>query len=200
MLGRAVPGVVRPWVEELGRIYSGVDRHYHNMGHIDACLALVEELRGEFLDVEAAEVAVWFHDVIYDARRGDNEERSAAFAEERLRQSGMGAERVRRVVELILATRHKGVPGDGDGRLVVDIDLAILGAEWEVFEAYEMGVRREYGHLRDEVFWPGRGAFLEGLLGRGRIYGTEILEGRLEGRARVNVLRSIERVRGRGQC
>ena len=59
---------------QLARIYSGPDRHYHDLRHIQGMLALAEEHAREITDGEAVEVAIWFHDAVYDTRKADNEQ------------------------------------------------------------------------------------------------------------------------------
>ena len=51
------------------------------------------------------------------------------------------AERVRR---LIMATAHQALPANQDENILVDIDLAILGATNERFAEYEQQIRAEY--------------------------------------------------------
>lgn len=66
---------------ELSVLYEGRDRHYHNLAHIEAMLALAGEYRKLLGDPEAVEAAIWFHDAVYDSRAKDNEAQSAALAE-----------------------------------------------------------------------------------------------------------------------
>jgi predicted metal-dependent HD superfamily phosphohydrolase len=181
-----------PEVEaELRRRYAAPERHYHGQAHIDACLRLFEEVRTQFADSAAAELALWFHDAIYDAKASDNEERSADLAAAMLTERGVATERISRIRELILATKHNATPADADARLLVDIDLAILGADEESFDAYERAIRQEYAHVPDEAFRAGRSAVLKKFLARDRIYATDAFR-TLEERARQNLARSLE--------
>jgi predicted metal-dependent HD superfamily phosphohydrolase len=52
-------------------IYTGPDRHYHDLHHIETLLALAEELASKITDNEAIEAAIWFHDAVYDTRKAD---------------------------------------------------------------------------------------------------------------------------------
>lgn len=165
-------------------------RHYHGQAHIDACLARLAEHRTAFADAEAAELAIWFHDAIYDARLHDNEERSAELARRTLASMGAPASRVNAVRSLILATKHDAVPGDADARLLVDIDLAILAASPGDFDEYERAVRSEYAHVPDDKFRAGRAAVLRKFLARARIYNTDAFAPR-EAAARANLQRSL---------
>src|SRR5262249_44984090 len=70
--------------DELVRAYSAPDRHYHNLPHIEAMLDLMRAQERALSDPRSVEAAIWFHDAVYDPRRHDNEEKSAALAAERL--------------------------------------------------------------------------------------------------------------------
>jgi predicted metal-dependent HD superfamily phosphohydrolase len=81
-------------------------RVYHGMRHLEECLARFAEVRALAQDADSVEAALWFHDAIYDARRDDNEARSAALARAMLEQRGVDSARIARVESIILATRH----------------------------------------------------------------------------------------------
>lgn len=171
--------------------YGEPSRGYHTLEHVRECLELWDSVRAQAQDPLAVEAALFFHDAVYDARAKDSEERSAALAREALGRAGVAQARLDRIEELILATRHAAAPKAGDEALVVDLDLAILGAERERFDRYEAGVRKEYAHLSDETFHRGRAQFLERLLARERLFATEALRERFEAKARANLERSL---------
>ena len=99
----------------------------------------------------------------------------------------------------VLATRHAGErPETADGRLLVDVDLSILGADADRFDEYERQVREEYAYVDDEAFRRGRRLVLEGFVGRASIYGTDATFGtgsKPEERAE-NLRRSLARLSG----
>lgn len=173
--------------------YAEASRHYHNQSHIDACLKRLDEHRDAFADPESAELAIWFHDAIYDGRASDNEERSADLARRTLAALGAPASRVETVRRLIRSTKHEAVPLDADARLLVDIDLAILGAPADEFDAYERAIRAEYAHVPDDAFRRGRAAVLRKFLARERVFGT-VTFASLEADARANLERSLARL------
>lgn len=181
---------------ELSGLYAQPGRHYHGLSHIEALLALLDRHRALFHDPQAAEAAIWFHDAIYDSRRGDNEARSAALAAERL-AGRTAAGRVARIVAMIEATATHALPdmadGDalGDAALFLDMDLAVLGASPEAFAGYEAAVRREYGWVDGPAWARGRAAVLEKFLARPRIFHTETFGRRYEAQARLNLARSL---------
>lgn len=186
---------------ELTTLYRADDRHYHGIRHIEALLRLLAEYRAQFADPDAVEAAIWFHDAIYDSRAKDNEAQSAALAAEKL-HGHVDAPRLARVVRMIEATATHEVPAfDGasakyDAALLLDMDLSILGAPQEAFDAYEDAVRREYGWVSDADWRAGRGAVLRNFLARPRIFHTDIFVQRFEAQARANMERSLAKLGG----
>ena len=180
---------------ELERAYFSPARHYHNLEHIRHCLDLFEQTRNRFEDPEAVELAIWFHDSVYDPTQSDNEERSADWAADALRGCGASHAHIDRVRNLILATKHNAEPADNDARLLVDTDLAILGSDAEQFDAYERAIRKEYAHVTDDAFARGRSQILEKFLARPQIYLTDCFRDKFEAKARRNIARSIAQLR-----
>jgi predicted metal-dependent HD superfamily phosphohydrolase len=133
------------------------------------------------------EVALWFHDAIYDLKSSQNEELSAVLAEKALLASGVSSDSASLVRNLILVTQHTGVPKTLDEQVLVDIDLAILGAPEVRFAEYERQIRDEYSHVPGLLFRIKRKAILRSFLARAAIYNTPALHGRLEVRARKNL-------------
>ena len=175
---------------EIRRAYTEPHRHYHTLEHIAHALALFDGARARARDADAAELALWLHDVVYDPRAKDNEARSAAYAARILHEGGVPSRAAERVTALIMATRHVSPPEDPDAQYVVDADLAILGGTPAEFDRYERQVREEYA-FRSETEWrEGRARILRAFLDRPRIYLTsEFL--RFEGPARANLERSL---------
>lgn len=174
----------RLWLD-LGSRYSEHGRHYHTLDHIAASLAHLDTVGLN----AAVEGAIWFHDVIYDPTRDDNEEQSAAF----FMESTAGwidpalAERIHR---FILATDPRVArEDDPEINLMVDIDLAIFGAEAAEYDAYVAGIRREYAHVPDEDFRKGRDMIMRRFLEE-PLYRTEEFRSR-EAIARDNIRREL---------
>lgn len=186
---------------ELTALYQAPDRHYHGIRHIEALLGLLDTHRPAFADPEAVEAAIWFHDAIYDSRRKDNETASAALAADRLKGQ-VDAPRLARIVNMIEATATHEVPEFEDGAarqdaaLFLDMDLSILGAPAEVFDAYEAAVRREYGWVSEADWRAGRSAVLKSFLARPRIFHTDIFAELFEAQARENMAASLAKLSG----
>ena len=120
-------GVPQDVFDELVQGYSSPDRFYHSLTHVEDCLALVDKTRSLAAHPEEVELAIWFHDAVYDTRRDDNEQKSAAWAEAVTRDAGLSNAIAERVSRSILATRHDTQVTDTDSQLLVDVDLSILG-------------------------------------------------------------------------
>jgi predicted metal-dependent HD superfamily phosphohydrolase len=132
----------------------------------------------------------WF----YELGRHDNEAESAAWAVRELLRSGAGEEMAGRVRRLIMATCHDAAPVSIDARLVVDIDLAILGAPPARFDEYDAQIRAEYAFVPEALFRQRRAQVLQAFLGRGRIFGTPAFVDRFEAAARANLERAQRRL------
>lgn len=182
-------------LERLRDAYDEPHRAYHTARHVGACLALLDDPEVAALAERPFEVeaALWFHDVVYDTRADDNEEKSAAWAESTLRSGGVAPEVAGRVAEHVRATKAHGATTP-DGMLVVDVDLAILGADAETFARYEAEIRREYGWVDEAAFSAGRRDVLRRLLERPAIYATNVFVRRYEQRARDNLTRALRAI------
>src|SRR5581483_3578417 len=91
----AALGVPRPAADatfaELAAAYSAPGRYYHTFEHIAEMLGLLQIHHRRAADPTTVQLAVWFHDAVYDSRRSDNEARSADLAADRLRAWGLPA-------------------------------------------------------------------------------------------------------------
>lgn len=176
--------------------YAEPQRKYHTLQHLSECLALLDRYRALALESAEVAIALWFHDSIYDIRASDNELRSAEWAEQELCEAGVAPERIARVVDLILATRHSAPPRGQDQMLLVDIDLAILGAPRARFDEYEAQIRAEYSWVPALIFRARRRKVLAEFLARDHIYSTPALRDALEGPARDNLTYALRRLDG----
>ncbi len=166
-------------------------RHYHTQQHLGECLAAFDGARESAERPHEVELALWFHDAVYDVKRHDNEQRSADWARAALLDAGVDADAAQRVHTLVMATRHTAVPEGRDATLLVDIDLSILGAERPRFDEYERQIRQEYAYVPGFLFRRKRREILKGFLDRPAIYGTPHFHDALERRARENLARAL---------
>src|SRR5688572_4255858 len=113
-------------LQELVARYSEPHRRYHTLRHLDECFERLDEIRAEAERPAEVELALWFHDAIYDTKRQDNEAKSAAWASSSVLSAGLHPDIAARVRALIMATRHNAVPDGPDEKVLVDVDLSIL--------------------------------------------------------------------------
>lgn len=176
--------------EELAAAYSETGRHYHSATHVAECLKHFEAVR-ELADAPAEiELAIWFHDAIYDPKAGDNEERSAEWAAKALRTAGCAGRSVEAVHSMVLATKSHDATTN-DAALMVDIDLGILGASRVHFERYDAQIRLEYEWVPLQRYREARREVLQDFLQREAIYRTGVLHGRYEKQARENLTAKV---------
>lgn len=180
--------------DALSAAYRQSHRHYHTPRHIADCLLQFDALRDEAEQAHAIELAIWFHDAVYNPYRSDNEQASADWALRFLRGNGAPASLRERVEALILATRHDAVATDHDMAILIDIDLSILGSAPDAYEDYRRAVRREYRWVPGVLFRRNRRAVLESFLRRERIFLTDHFHASHEARARANIDAELERL------
>jgi predicted metal-dependent HD superfamily phosphohydrolase len=172
--------------------YEQPQRKYHTLQHLAECLSLFDEYAGLADEPGETGIALWFHDAVYDVRASNNENKSAEWAEAELQQAEVARERIERITQMILATRHDMLPRGQDQALLVDIDLAILGAARPRFMEYEAQIRAEYAWVPEDIFKQKRSAVLRKLLARKPLYATPELRELLEHHAKANLAYSLQ--------
>jgi predicted metal-dependent HD superfamily phosphohydrolase len=176
--------------------WSEPQRHYHTVDHLITVLEIVDGNAERAADPDAVRLAAWFHDAIYDPLRMDNEEASALLAESVLPGLGVSHVQLAEVARLVrLTASHDPVPGDRNGGLLMDADLAILASPQDRYRAYVTAVRREYAHLDDAVFAVGRAGVLNNLLSLPRLFHTPELREMWEDAARHNLSCEVAAIR-----
>jgi predicted metal-dependent HD superfamily phosphohydrolase len=181
--------------EELRAAYSESHRYWHNLDHIDSLLAEIglpsHRLKGALATLE---LAVWYHDVVYDTHRVDNEARSAEVARNALVELDIDRNLIERVCDLILMTRdHQAPVDDTEAQLFLDADMSILGTNSVLYQEYAADIRKEYAWIPDHVFYPGRRTVLGGFLSRPTIFRTEWFK-QWESAARMNIAAEIAQI------
>jgi predicted metal-dependent HD superfamily phosphohydrolase len=192
--GPALVGIDPALFERVREAYDTPGRFYHSWGHVLTCL---DEYRSTTFDEpRAVLLALLFHDAVYVAGRNDNEAKSAELAERTIAElSEVPADERGRIAQMILltASHHAVSAPSPDAMRMLDIDLAILGADWPVYKSYADGVRREFcpAVTSEFRFRIGRRRFLRGLLEQPHIFLTDAMRARRERAARENIVREI---------
>ena len=220
--GGGLPRVAEETGEMLARRYGEEARAYHSLRHVEQLLGLLDEVDappGRLSSSPRAraqvELAIWFHDVVYDmgpeVPHGRNEELSAqAFARfcQQAREAAAGEEfetwwttpaEQAKVEAWIRATANHTAAEhatrlDADGLLFLDLDLAILGAAPDENDEYARNVRLEWKHLSDDAFRAGRSKVLRTFLAAGpeSLYRRPELRARLGAATVANLTRELQ--------
>jgi len=181
----------RLWTE-VEKQYGARSRHYHTLSHLEKMTGELESVKAQAEDFTAIIFAIAYHDVVYNATRKDNEEKSAVLARERLTALSYPLPAIDRVVAHILATKSHQQNEDRDTNLFTDADLSVLGAPWETYREYYQQIRKEYSIYPDLLYKPGRRKVLQHFLDLPSIFKTEVFKMRYEEQARENLLRELE--------
>ena len=188
MIGNFNAEIVGRTFDHLCASYSEPQRRYHTLAHLTSLFDCLELHGEEIGDPARLAFAAWYHDVVYDPRRSDNEAKSAERAMKELDDLGADGALRSHVVQLILATKNHAAGGrDYDDDIFLDADFAILGSPEAVYRQYVQDVRAEYAHVDDAGWKAGRGAFLKKLAAAPRIFRTGIFEGEYADQARKNI-------------
>lgn len=183
--------VSAPVYARLHARYSEAHRAYHTLEHIGTCLEEFDAVRELAHNADAVEIAIWFHDIVYDPHRADNEEQSADLAGLELQRLVVPAALSDTVAALVRATTHLAAVTDPDQQLIVDADLAGLGQGWPVVETSSRNIRREYAFMPEDDYVDRRRGLLESFLRRPFIYYGAHFRRRYEQQARANIHREL---------
>lgn len=182
-------------LQQLMAAYSASGRHYHTLQHVQVLLDAVQAEAATLHDGVVVQLAVWFHDAVYNPLRNDNETRSAELAAAFLAETSLSPSRQQRVVLLIERTKdHTQTQPDDDTdlQLFLDADLGILGAPETEYWQYARQVRQEYRLVPDFLYQRGRRNVLKKLLTTPVLYRTAAYRARLDTAARRNLQAELQ--------
>jgi predicted metal-dependent HD superfamily phosphohydrolase len=176
-------------------------RHYHGLLHLSTLWTRHCRFGGgtPFLAPAATRLiacAITFHDAVYDARRRDNEHRSALLWR-RYAPDDLSPADVNWVAGTIEATAdhlawHDASTQRARLRLwLLDLDLTPLGEQPELFARNTRRLRAEYRHLAEADWQGGRLAFLRKLQAAPALFRSAPLAAAFEQQARRNIAREL---------
>ncbi len=178
--------------EKLQKAYSEKHRFYHTTKHIEAMLNHLDSTVELSEHPHELELAIWFHDAIYKPFSSTNEFDSAKWAKEFLTDNQYSSDGEERVYKLIMATQHNVEVNSVDEKLIVDIDLTILGASSTVYEQFVQNIRQEYKLVPSIIYRKKRKELLKSFLSKSSIYNLDYFKEKYEKAARMNIKRAIE--------
>lgn len=177
---------------EIEKKYTEKGRHYHNLEHLENMFSELDAVKDEIENFSVLSFSVFYHDVIYDASSKSNEEKSAEFAEVRLKKLNVDSYFIQKISEQIIATKSHHLSEDSDTNYLLDADLSILGKDSEVYFDYTKKIRKEYSIYPDLLYKPGRKKVLKHFLERKDIFKTPIFKEKYEDLAKANIQMEID--------
>ena len=190
--------IIETFWEEIVQYYSESHRAYHNLHHLYDLFKKFERHQESITDLKAVELAIWYHDIIYDPMSQHNEEKSAIFSAKRLKNLGFNTSLKEKVFKLIRSTKShdpegwEKEPDKRDNEFLLDLDLSILGSKSEEYEKYTSQIRREYNIVPSFLYFSGRKKILKNFLVKDRIFKTDLFFKKYEKKARTNIKEEIE--------
>jgi predicted metal-dependent HD superfamily phosphohydrolase len=182
--------------KEIHDHYTESNRHYHTLQHLQNMLHELERVKSEIKDWHCIIVALAYHDVIYSATSGINEQNSADLARKRLKVINFPGQQSERVEILILATKAHSLSKDQDVNFFTDADLSVLGKSWEEYRQYAQNVRKEYSVFPDFLYNPGRKKVLQHFLSMDRVFKTRQFYDLYEAQCKKNLQAELQVLQG----
>lgn len=180
----------RYW-SEINTYYTEPHRHYHTLAHLNNFLVELTGIRTRLENWTAMLFALFYHDIIYNPLRSDNEERSAILAREGMEQMSIPGFIIRATADCIMATRSHEVSDNPDVNYFTDADLSVLGQARDIYKRYSNDIRKEYDVYPDVVYCSARKNVLLGFLQMTRIFKTDFFYNKYEEQARINIKAEI---------
>jgi len=177
---------------EIDKNYSSKKRHYHTLEHLNNLLYQLTAVKSEIKNWETILFTLFYHDIIYNSLKSDNEEKSAELAEKRMKQISVSNDKTELCKKQILATKSHIKSTDSDTNYFTDADLSVLGQNWETYLLYCKNVRKEYSIYPALVYNPGRKKVLNHFLSMDRIFKTDFFYNKFEVQAKQNLQQEIE--------
>jgi len=177
--------------QEIDTAFAHKKRYYHTLAHLENLLLQLTAVKADIADWETTLFTLFYHDIVYNVLKQDNEEQSAMLAGERLRELHVSGESIDKCCKQIMATKSHSINEDNDTNLFTDADLSILGMDWDTYYGYMQNVRKEYRIYPDIAYKPGRKKVMQHFLAMDSIYKTSYFHGKYELQARENIAREL---------
>lgn len=178
--------------EDIENKYSNKKRHYHTLHHLENLLNELSEVKPQIQNWDTILFTLFYHDVIYNTLKSDNEQKSADYAEQKMLMLSVPVDIISNCKKQILATQAHVFSTDSDTNLFTDADLSILGYSHEAYTKYYQNIRREYNIYPDLVYNPGRKKVLLHFLNMEKIYKTPYFYNKYESQARINLSEELK--------
>lgn len=177
---------------EIETKHSSKKRHYHTLQHLENLLHQLTTVKSDISHWNTVLFTLFYHDIVYNPLKSDNEEKSAEFAERSMLQMSVPSNIIENCKAQIVATRQHLDSPDQDTNYFLDADLSVLGQDWATYSAYYNNVRKEYAIYPDMLYKPGRKKVLRHFLGMDRIFKTAYFYAKFEQEAKQNLKKELE--------
>lgn len=179
---------------EIEQNYSDKKRYYHTLSHLDSLLNQLIEVKDKIESWETVLFTLFYHDIIYNVLKSDNEEQSAKLAEKRMKQINVPSQLIENCKSQILATKNHLENSNSDINRFIDADLSILGQNLETYTTYFNNVRKEYSLYPKLIYNPGRKKVLKHFLEMAKIFKTDYFYSKFENQAKLNLQTELEQL------
>lgn len=186
------PELINNLWNQIQTCYSTPGRYYHNLSHLEYMLEKAQLHKTGLLDQDTVILSIFYHDLVYDPQRNDNEQNSAIIAGKALASLGLPEDQILKCQNQVLATKYHDIPGDHDTNYLIDFDLAILGDSPGNYRKYSKNIRKEYYMFNDRLYKKGRSKVISHFIGKERIFNTRWFYDNYELQARENLKTELE--------
>lgn len=162
-------------------------RKYHTLNHLKHIFGELRPVENQLKNLHCITLSVFFHDIIYQVKKSNNEEKSAAFAKAFMEEHAKLKPFSPTVHDQIIATKHHKATKDSDTNFLIDADMAILGQPREVYREYTENIRKEYQIYPDFMYRKGRRKVVTQFLTTPQIFHTDFFHAKYQKQAEENL-------------
>lgn len=184
--------VASKYWDEIVHNYSGSQRHYHTLEHLENMLLQLLPIKEKIESWKTVMFSLYYHDIIYNSLKSNNEEKSAELAVKRMQELKVQADVISECKAQIITTKAHQSSNNSDTNYFTDVDLSILGQDWTIYKGYCQNIRKEYSVYPNFMYNRGRKKVIQHFLNMDRIYKTDYYYGKLERSAKDNLMRELE--------
>jgi len=166
--------------KEIELEYSN-NRYYHSLKHL---CSIYQELQTFKLST-IIEFTIFYHDIVYDINKSNNEEKSAILAKKNLLKIDVPNEIINQVMQLIIESKSHHTIFNSHKKFL-DADLHILGSKSDIYQEYQKYSDNQYNY--------GRKLVLESILKKDKIYNSDFFYQKYERKARENLLNEYKKL------
>ncbi|XP_015608136.1 uncharacterized protein LOC107273958 [Cephus cinctus] len=190
------------WFERLKEMYSEEKRTYHNLDSLCEKLSHYYEIKDNLKNPKALLLALFFQNFEYDPKALDGEDKNLEHFNTFAEEAGISndSELHSETCALLKAAAthsteaHKvgGAFGGEDAHYLLDLDMAVLGAEPERYAEYRERIRGEYSFLSEPMYTALRLKVLQNFVQIPNIFATKEFRDKFEEQARQNIQDEVE--------